>query len=76
MDGLELWRVTLQNAAGLNNINGSPLLQLFPIAITLLSENLDLLGSITAIVKSYLVLDAPIVLQVLTYTRYANIKIY
>ena len=64
-DGLELWKVSLRNAATLESVNGAPsLLQLFPIAIAFLSGNFDLLGSITTIIKSYLVIDAAGVMQV------------
>ncbi|KAH8118388.1 ARM repeat-containing protein [Phellopilus nigrolimitatus] len=54
--GLKLWKTVLQNAATLESISS-------PVAIALLSENLDLLGSVTAVVHSYFVLDAVTVLQ-------------
>ncbi|EJD01395.1 ARM repeat-containing protein [Fomitiporia mediterranea MF3/22] len=63
-DALDLWKTCMRNAVTLESVNGAPsLLQLFPIAIALLSENLDLLGSSATVVKSYLVLDAPTVVQ-------------
>lgn len=37
---------------------------LFPEAVSILSSNLDLLGKVTSIVESYILLDAPTLLQV------------
>ncbi|THH11497.1 hypothetical protein EW145_g638 [Phellinidium pouzarii] len=63
-DGLVLWKAALRNAVTLDSKDGLPsLLELFPIAIDFLSENLDLLGSITTVIQSYFVLDAIKVLQ-------------
>ncbi|KAL5527437.1 hypothetical protein ACEPAG_6228 [Sanghuangporus baumii] len=63
-DALNFWKSCLTNAVSLSNIHGGPsLLQLVPIAIDLLSENLDLLGSITSVIRSYLIIDAPGILQ-------------
>jgi hypothetical protein len=62
-----LWRTTLRNATTIESINGAPcLLELFSLAVGLLSENLDLLGKIISIHESYLLLDAPRLLQVLS----------
>lgn len=62
---MKLWEAALQNAMTLDSVNGGPtLLSLFPILVKLLSENLDLLGSITGVMRSYFVLDAPKILQV------------
>lgn len=46
-------------------MNGSPgLIELFPIAMSMLASNLDLLGSVVEIVTSYLFLDARTILAV------------
>ena len=64
-DGLTLWSVALRNTLTLNSVNGAPaLFDLIPQAVDLLSTNFDLLGKIINIIESYLVLDAPMVLQV------------
>ena len=52
-----------------NMTPGSPgLTDLLPGALVLLAENLDLLGTISQIVKGYLLLDATTTLQVRGYT--------
>ena len=64
-DGILLWEATMRNTTTVDAVNGAPPLSgLFPILIQLLSENLDLLGSITSLLRSYYILDAPKVLQV------------
>lgn len=46
-------------------MNGAPgLIDLFPVAMTMLASNLDLLGSVVEIVTSYLFLDARTILAV------------
>ncbi|TCD64327.1 hypothetical protein EIP91_004237 [Steccherinum ochraceum] len=63
-DGLALWLIALQNTTTLDSVNGAPGLgELFPLAIHLLGNNLDLLGKIVSIVESYTLLDAPRLLQ-------------
>ena len=57
-DGLRLWQAALQNNVTLEAVPGAPsLMDVFPIAVDLLADNLDLLGSITSVIRSYLVLD-------------------
>lgn len=63
-DALNLWLAALRNAPGLQHTAVPNLLQLFPLAISLLAENLDLLGKIILIIESYLFAGAPLVLQV------------
>ncbi len=64
-DGLNLWQAALQNATSIMVSPGMPsLYDILPLAIVLLADNLDLLGSITGIVQSYVVLDCVGVLQV------------
>lgn len=62
-DALNLWLAALRNAPSLQGAPGTSLLQLFPLAISLLANNLDLLGKIIFIVESYLLVDAPLILQ-------------
>ncbi|KAF8450539.1 ARM repeat-containing protein [Boletus edulis BED1] len=62
-DGVNLWLAALRNSTSLQSNANSSLLQLFPLAMALLSCNLDLLGKITYIVESYFFVDAFLVLQ-------------
>ncbi|KAH8106154.1 ARM repeat-containing protein [Cristinia sonorae] len=63
-DGLNLWLISVQNATTIEAVNGAPgLVELFPLIIHLLSNNLDLLGRIISIAESYFLLDAPRLLQ-------------
>ncbi|KAM6495766.1 Armadillo-type fold [Amanita muscaria] len=63
-DGLCLWLAALRNTVTISTVNGAPaLVDLFPQALELLATNLDLLGKITNIVESYVILDAPTILQ-------------
>lgn len=69
-DALLLWIAALRNASTFSNSNTEPsLLELLPIAVELLADNLDLLGSITSILESYFVLDAVAVVQVSAHTE-------
>ncbi|KAF8746019.1 hypothetical protein AX14_004306 [Amanita brunnescens Koide BX004] len=64
-DGLNLWLSALRNTVTISSVNGAPALaELFPRALELLATNLDLLGKITTIIESYIVLDATAILQV------------
>jgi len=59
-----LWQAALQNATSIVVSPGMPsLYDILPLAIVLLADNLDLLGSITGIVQSYVVLDCVGLLQ-------------
>ncbi|KAI0053014.1 ARM repeat-containing protein [Auriscalpium vulgare] len=63
-DAIKLWTVALRNASTLEGVAGGPgLIDLFPLAISLLSQNLDLLGRITDVVESYFLLGANLLLQ-------------
>ncbi|KAF7790859.1 hypothetical protein EIP86_001817 [Pleurotus ostreatoroseus] len=63
-DGLILWRAALRHTTTLDGIGSDPGLgTLTPLALRLLETNLDLLGKVVGIVKSYVVLDAPRLLQ-------------
>ncbi|KZT12770.1 ARM repeat-containing protein [Laetiporus sulphureus 93-53] len=63
-DAMILWHMALRNTVTLEGVDGGPgLIELFPIAISLLSENLDLLGKIVDIIESYYLLDPARVLQ-------------
>ncbi|KAG6830842.1 hypothetical protein H0H92_014494 [Tricholoma furcatifolium] len=64
-DGLTLWLAALRNTLTVSSVNGAPaLLELFPLALELLSTNFDLMGKTISIVESYLLLDASGILQV------------
>ncbi|KAF9226602.1 ARM repeat-containing protein [Gyrodon lividus] len=62
-DGVNLWLAALRNSTTLQSASVPSLLHLFPLAISLLANNLDLLGKVIFIVESYLFVDAPLVLQ-------------
>ncbi|TFY83956.1 hypothetical protein EWM64_g62 [Hericium alpestre] len=66
-DALGLWSAALRNTPVMARTDGASLIDLFPIAITLLSENLDLLGKVIGIIESYFLLDAVQVVQ--TYSH-------
>ncbi|THH33687.1 hypothetical protein EUX98_g583 [Antrodiella citrinella] len=63
-DGLNLWLIALRNSTTIDAVNGSPgLAELFPIAIDLIANNLDLTSKVVAVMESYFLLDAPRLLQ-------------
>ncbi|KAI9512244.1 ARM repeat-containing protein [Russula earlei] len=63
-DALQLWLTALRNATALGTASGgTSLLDLFPKVISLLTNNCSVLGSITDILESYLLLDTNAVLQ-------------
>jgi hypothetical protein len=60
-----MWHAALCNTSTLDDINsGISLFELVPLALNLLANNFDLLGRIVGIVDSYILLDAPWLLQV------------
>lgn len=71
-DGLVLWLAALRNAISISSFNNEPALyDAFPIAVLLLSENLDLLGKLLSVIESYLLLDAGNILQVIGPSLYS-----
>lgn len=62
-DALNLWLAAVRNSSSLGYAGGPGLIDLVPLAVSLLSSNLDLLGKIVSIVESCLFVDAPAVLQ-------------
>ncbi|OAX44518.1 ARM repeat-containing protein [Rhizopogon vinicolor AM-OR11-026] len=62
-DALNLWLAAVRNSSSLSSADGPGLIELVPLAVSLLSNNLDLLGKIVSIIESYLFVDAPAVLQ-------------
>lgn len=61
-----LWQAALRNTVTIESVNGAPaLIDILPLLISLLAVNLDLLGKIIGLVESYLLLGAPLVLQVI-----------
>ncbi|PPQ99043.1 hypothetical protein CVT24_003603 [Panaeolus cyanescens] len=57
-DALVLWLAALRNSPTFTESTNTGLLGLFPLAVDMLSTNLDLLGSLTSIVESYFLLAA------------------
>ena len=75
-DGLNLWLSALRNTVTISSVNGAPALaELFPRALELLATNLDLLGKITTIIESYIVLDATAILQVNNYVMMLSVHL-
>ncbi|KZT19271.1 ARM repeat-containing protein [Neolentinus lepideus HHB14362 ss-1] len=63
-DALLLWQAALRNVVSLDSIDGTrSLVELLPLAIRLQSDDMDVVGDVIGIVESYLILDAPRVLQ-------------
>ncbi|KAH9846976.1 ARM repeat-containing protein [Lenzites betulinus] len=63
-DAFALWQAALRNTTTIDGVNGAPgLIDLLPLIIQQLSSNLDVLGTIVHIVESYILLDAPRILQ-------------
>ncbi|RDX55688.1 ARM repeat-containing protein [Lentinus brumalis] len=63
-DALDLWQSALRNTNTILGMNGGPgLIDLYPLLIEQLANNLDLLGTIVHIHQSYFLLDAPRILQ-------------
>ncbi|EJD53690.1 ran binding protein 11 [Auricularia subglabra TFB-10046 SS5] len=64
-DGLALWLAALRHTNTIEPPQGGStgLVELFPLAVRLLATNLDLLGSLTAVVKSYVLLDGQRIFQ-------------
>ncbi|KAI0092637.1 armadillo-type protein [Irpex rosettiformis] len=63
-DALVMWQAALHNTITLDDSSsGVTLFELVPLALTLLSNNFDLLGKIVGVVESYILLDAPRMLQ-------------
>ncbi|KAI0776057.1 ARM repeat-containing protein [Trametes elegans] len=63
-DAFLLWQSALRNTTTIDGANGAPgLIDLVPLIIQQLSSNLDVLGTIVHIVESYILLDAPRILQ-------------
>jgi hypothetical protein len=64
-DGLLLWQCAIRNSLTIQSVNGDPsLLELYPRAMELLADNLDLLGKIISIHESYFLLDGQCILGV------------
>ena len=64
-DALELWQIALRNAVTIQGLNSGPgLIDLVPLVVDQLANNLELSGTIVHIIESYFMLDAPHILQV------------
>jgi hypothetical protein len=61
---MNLWLAALRNTTSLQNPNGLALIDLFPLAMSLLAMNLDLLGKAINIIDGYFLLDGVLILQV------------
>ncbi|KAF7352662.1 Importin N-terminal domain-containing protein [Mycena venus] len=62
-DAMNLWLAALRNTTTLQTSNGPALIHLFPQAMKLLAENLDLLGKAINIIDAYFLLDGVLILQ-------------
>ncbi|KAJ7929923.1 armadillo-type protein [Mycena leptocephala] len=62
-DAMNLWLAALRNTTSLQNPNGLALIDLFPLAMSLLAMNLDLLGKAINIIDGYFLLDGVLILQ-------------
>lgn len=70
-DGLRLWAAVLRNATSLSSpISAPSLYDVLPIVLSLLSENLDILGPILNVLRSYFVIGAEQILQVSIIVRH------
>jgi len=67
-DGLNLWQAAMRNALSLEATgHGIPgYIDMFPEAIRLIAENLDVIEVVVSIAESYVILDANRVLSVST----------
>ncbi|TFK55905.1 ARM repeat-containing protein [Heliocybe sulcata] len=64
VDAYLMWQAAMRNAVSLDSIDGSrSLLELFPLAVRLQAEDLESVSKVCGIVESYVILDAPRVLQ-------------
>lgn len=74
--GLFLWQSALRNTVTIEGVNGLPgLVELFPPLLQLFTVNLDLLGRIIGLIESYLILGAPLILQVFQSPSYGTILV-
>lgn len=65
-NALLLWQAALRNTVTIEGVSGSPaLIDLFPLLLSLLAVNLDLLGKIIGLVESYFLLGAELLLRVI-----------
>jgi hypothetical protein len=63
---MTLWQASLTNTVTAQSFNGGrALLEIFPDAIRLLTNNLDLLGKVVSIIESYFTLDGTHILTVI-----------
>lgn len=69
---MDLWLAALRNTTTLQSPSGPALIDVFPLAISILAENLDLLGKAISIINAYLLLDAVLILQVLLAGRFLS----
>ncbi|KAJ7180251.1 armadillo-type protein [Mycena crocata] len=62
-DTMDLWLAALRNTTTLQNPSGPALIDVFPLAMSLLATNLDLLGKAINIIDAYFLLDGTLILQ-------------
>ncbi|KAJ7498772.1 armadillo-type protein [Mycena latifolia] len=65
-DTMDLWLASLRNTTSVQSLSGPALIDVFPRAIALLAENLDLLGKTISIMDAYFLLDGVLILQTFT----------
>jgi hypothetical protein len=68
-EGLQLWKASLHNATTVEPAApGVPgLIDLVPTAISMLADNLDILGSLLSITESYILISGDKVFQVCAF---------
>jgi hypothetical protein len=70
---LNLWLSALRNTTTIASVDAAPgLAELIPDALSLLSNNHDLLGTTINIIESYILLDAPGLTQVIPMLKFLH----
>jgi hypothetical protein len=72
---MDLWLASLRNATSVHSSKGPALIDIFPLAISLLAMNLDLLGKAILIIDGYLLLDGSLILQVLQFAASSELPL-
>ncbi|KAJ7129521.1 armadillo-type protein [Mycena epipterygia] len=62
-DSMDLWLAAMRNTTSLLSPSGPALIDVFPLTISLLAMNLDLLGKAVSIIDGYFLLDGVLILQ-------------
>ncbi|KAJ6628769.1 armadillo-type protein [Mycena sp. CBHHK59/15] len=62
-DAMDLWLAALRNGTSIQSAGSPALIEIFPLAMSLLAMNLDLLGKAINIIDSYFLLNSSLILQ-------------